>query len=598
MKLFEMKTGDVRLRWALAVALGMGLTAEGAVFRLGDNGRPLRWNIDTYDVDLEPEQNPVTLAIRFHLVAEGWSAANRARELDNIRSAFAQWQAIPGIRVKFEEGTPVTGVKDVDANDFQNTVVWLPGDRFINQGHTYFSDGLAGVTVLTGSQTDETIAEADIVLNSNRQWTTELNPQSVEGTSLEAVALHEIGHLLGLNHSPLGGATLFFQTPGGHTSALGLSTDDTGAALSLYGDAATLKSRATLSGGVKMGGVPVLGAIVTVEDASGLVLSATATHADGGYQLPGLTPGPVQVRVTPLDPASGGTGVRLVGGAELDTSDRVEYLNSNTAFLPTPNQSLTLTAGGTLTKDFAVTAGTPPFRIGKTRRLLTPEDRTSGNICVQLSPGQTNAWIGVYVPGFSGTSAELRVTGDGLTVGPTLVTPNALASMALIQAPVDVSVNASPGLRSLSVTSGGYTAWANGFAEVVPLVLDYNFDGLDDLFQRRFWSPFTRAEAAPDADPDDDGFVNRREYRMGSDPTNPASVNYRITRVKMDSGGTTITWESAPGRRYQVYRRATVAGGPTWVPVGPVVVAPGETSQLLDPQVGEILGFYQVRDAQ
>ncbi len=598
MKILEMKTGVIRFGGAMVFALGVSWVAQGAIFRTADNGRPLRWNIDTYDLDLEPDQNPTTLAIRYHLMAEGWSVANRSRELDTIRSAFAQWQAIPGIRVKFEEGAPVSGVTDVDSNDFQNTVVWLPGNRFINQGHTFFPDASVGLTVLTGSQTDETIAEADIVLNANRQWNTDFNSRSFEGVSLEAATLHEIGHVLGLNHSPVGGATLFWETSGGYTSTLGLSADDIGAALSLYGDAATLKSRATLSGVITLGGTAVLGAMVTVEDASGTLVSGTVTHADGSYQLPGLPPGPVQVRVTPLDPSSGGTGVRLVSGAELDTSERLEYLNANASFLPTSNQSVTLTAGGTVSKNFAVTAGTPPFRIGKTRGLLTPADRSSGDICILLNPGQTNAWVGVYVPAFAGTTAELKITGDGLTVGPTTVVPNALASMALIQAPVNVSSNATPGLRSLSVTSAGYTAWANGFAEVLPTVLDYNFDGLDDLFQRQYWSPFTRAEAAPNADPDGDGFVNRREYLMGSDPTDATSVKYRITKVKLGAGGTTVTWESAPGRRYQVYRRTTIAGGNTWLPVGPVVLAPGETSQLVDTQPADVVGFYQVRDAQ
>lgn len=579
----------------LIAGAALGWQANAAVFRFADNGLPLHWNINQYDPDLLPDQNPATLAIRYHLMSEGWSSTNRTRELDALRAAFAQWQAVPGLRLKFEEGATVSGVTDVDASDFKNTVVWLHGNRFINQNHTFFSTFATGITVLTGSITDEIIAEADIVLNSDMEWFTDFGSQSFEGQFVEAVALHEIGHFIGLNHSPAGGATLFSSTTGGINSTAGLSVDDMTAALSLYGDTATLKTRSALKGTVTVGSTPVLGAVVSVEDATGTLLASTVTRADGSYQLPALPAGAAMARVTPLDAANANG---LVSGPEIDTSDHNEYSAAATGFLPIPAQTITLPAGGTVSRNWTVTNGTAPFRIAKTRRLLTPEDRTAGAICVQLMPGQTNAWVGVYLPTFAATNADLRITGDGLTFGTTVVVPKALAGMTLIQTPVNVATTAAPGLRSVSVTAGGYTAWAIGFVEVQPTVPDFNFDGLDDRFQRRYWSPFTRPESAPNADPDGDGFVNRREYVMGSDPTNAASVNYRITKVKLDATGTTVTWESAPGRRYQVYRRSALDGAILWIPVGAAVLAAGETSQLLDSQPAQTIGFYQVRDAQ
>lgn len=589
---FEMNASQLFL---LIVGAALGWEANAAVLRFADNGLPLRWNINQYDPDLLPDQNPATLAIRYHLMSEGWSPANRTRELDAIRTAFTQWQAVPGLRLKFEEGASVSGVTDVDASDFKNTVVWLHGNRFINQNHTFFSTFATGITVLTGSITDEIIAEADIALNSDMEWFTDFSSQSFEGQFVEAVALHEIGHFIGLNHSPAGGATLFSSTTGGINSTAGLSVDDMTAALALYGDPATLKTRSTLKGTVTAGSTPVLGAVVSVEDATGTLLASTVTRADGSYQLPALPAGASLVRVTPLD---GATANGLVSGPEIDTSDRNEYSAAATGFLPNPAQPVSLPGGGTVSWNWTVTNGAAPFRIAKTRRLLTPEDRTAGANCVQLKPGLTNAWVGVYLPSFVATNADLRITGDGLTFGPTVVVPKALAGMTLVHAPVNVAATAAPGLRSVSVTASGYTAWAIGFVEVQPAVPDFNFDGLDDRFQRRYWSPFTRTEAAPSADPDGDGFVNRREYVMGSDPTNAASVNYRITKVKLDGTGTTVTWESAPGRRYQVYRRSGLDGAILWIPVGTAVLAVGETAQILDSQPTQTLGFYQVRDVQ
>ncbi len=84
---------------------------------------------------------------------------------------------------------------------------------------------------------------------------------------------------------------------------------------------------------------------------------------------------------------------------------------------------------------------------------------------------------------------------------------------------------------------------------------------------------------------------------MGSDPTNPSSVNYRITSVKQAVNGTTVTWESAPGRRYRVLSRDRVENG-TWQVVNPSITAPGESTSWLDSRPGTIQRFYRVEDAQ
>ncbi len=585
-----------KLTLALALIMGLaGLTGTAAVFQIAPNGKAMHWNFSFYDSALFPDQNPTTLAIRYHLSAQGWSTTNTAAELNAIRASFAQWQAVSGTKLKFEEGAPVSGVTDVNVTDGQNMVVWLPGNRTINGGTTFFPSGSAGITVLSGSDTDEIIAEADIVLNSSRSWFTDFDLTKTEGQFVETVALHEIGHFIGLNHATLGGSTMFWFGPQGIGAQTGLSSDDITAVRTIYGTT----SLASLKGTVTLNGSAVLGANVTLESANGLVLAGTVSKADGSYELDALPAGPAFLRVTALDPPDN-QDTYLVRGTDLDPYTSA-YNNAVTAFLPTQNLPVTLTAGVATTQNVAVSAGAPPFRITETRQFLTADARQSGDICIQLTPGKSNLWVGVYIPTLPSTNATLRITGDGLTYGDTVVVTKALRSLSLVQVPVTVATNATPGVRSITVTSGGFTAWANGFAEVLPTVYDFNFDGLDDLFQRRYWSPFTRPEAAPEADPDGDGFVNRREAVMGSDPTNPLSVNYRVTRVKLAANGTTVTWESAPGRRYQVYSRANLQGA-AWQTVGSPVTAAtgtaGETSQYLDTRPTDVLRFYQVRDAQ
>ena len=83
---------------------------------------------------------------------------------------------------------------------------------------------------------------------------------------------------------------------------------------------------------------------------------------------------------------------------------------------------------------------------------------------------------------------------------------------------------------------------------------------------------------------------------MGSSPTDKLSVNYQVTSVKLAANGTTVAWESAPGRSYQVFSRADLKGA-AWLPVGLPVKAAGEAAQFLDSRPADTLRFYQVRDA-
>jgi len=570
------------------------MSLPGAVFQSGPNGKPMRWNLDFYDAGLFPDQNPQTLAIRYHVPTEGWSTANRTNELNSIRAAFALWQSVPGVRVKFEESTPLNGVTDVSFQDGVNMVVWLRSNRMINGGLTHFPFGATGMTILAGTGTDEIIAEADIVLNRDLPWFTEFDPQRTSGINVESVVLHEVGHLLGLNHAAVGGATMFWYASPGIAATAGLSTDDVSGIRTVYGvnGAATGKVAGTIS----VNGSGLKGAVVIAEDAQGRVVAAVMSRNGGNYEMAGLPPGDFRLRVTPLDPGGAGSDGYLVRGADLDTTSNFEFNSVVTDFLPRTNEAVTVQAGKTTSRNVAVAAGVPPFRITETRRFPSAEGLSSGDECIQLRPGQTNAWLAVYVPALAAVSAVLRVSGEGLEYGVTEITPKALRQLTRVQVPVSVASNAVAGLRSIALTVNGFTAWANGFVEILPEVYDFNGDGLDDLFQRRYFSPFTRVEAGPAVDPDGDGFNNAREAVMGSDPTNQKSVNYRIVSVKQALEGTTVTWESAPGRKYQVSSRARLENS-AWEVVANGVVAAGELTHWLDVRPALVQRFYRVADA-
>ena len=83
-------------------------------------------------------------------------------------------------------------------------------------------------------------------------------------------------------------------------------------------------------------------------------------------------------------------------------------------------------------------------------------------------------------------------------------------------------------------------------------VADADGDGLPDNWETQNGLSPTNSVGINGAngDPDGDGFTNIREFLAGTDPQDGTSL-LRITQL--GSGGRRITWQSVPGKNYQVY---------------------------------------------
>jgi hypothetical protein len=203
-----------------------------------------------------------------------------------------------------------------------------------------------------------------------------------------------------------------------------------------------------------------------------------------------------------------------------------------------------------------------------------------------MRPGQSNYFIGVASTNLPTSGAILLITGDGLTLGePSFAT---LSGTNFISVLIDVAADATPGLRSFVVQLGTNVAYANGFLEIQPPVPDFNFDGLDDRFQRRYFPLFTAPEAGPNADPDGDGFNNEAEYIAGTVPLP------KIESVTLTSSGSTITWASAAQRRFQVWSRQDLAND-SWRRVGSPITATNSSTQFTDVSATNSLRFYRLQ---
>jgi hypothetical protein len=259
--------------------------------------------LDGFQQPLKWTEMPVPYYVNFNGTPEVSATEFQAA----IARAFATWQAVPTASISYE----FAGYTEGQTGEADG----LSTFGFLNAP---FQDRVLAATSFVLDDVTGELAEADVFFNTTFTWSTSENGDT-GAFDVESIALHEIGHLSGLNHTAMGetqsvagrrrvissAAVMFPIALGqGDTSWRTLAPDDIAGISDLYPAANFMRETGSISGRVLKNGRGVFGAhIIAFNLATGARVSNFSLDLDGAFAIAGLSPGPHIVRVEPLDDA-------------------------------------------------------------------------------------------------------------------------------------------------------------------------------------------------------------------------------------------------------------------------------------------------------
>ena len=417
--------------------------------------RKIRWPRKTIQVSLSTS-----------LLTPGANIKADSDVVGAARRALSRWASLSNITFVVTWSS-ATSISPADAGDGISllTIASTP------ENDTFNSETTTGRTRVFFDPETGNIAEADISINprpraedgTQLQFSTDGTPGTYD---LEATFTHEIGHLLGLDHSAVLSSTMQGRQAFNGTYGLPaltertLSEDDRQKVRSLYGSRLKLgRIEGRLTDNRIPGALtPLDGVHVWAESiTNGRVIASDITAADGTYKLEGLVPGQYRVIVSPA--ADSASVVQKFRSFELSSqvavkADVVTPLNSNLV----PSQTSALN----------------PRVIGLNAELST--------VALPLAPGKR---VKIYLGGegvdqVPGTS--IAVNSPFFTVDPATLTREQIAApFPVISVELQVAANAPFGDYSLRLQSNsGETAYVAGAITIDPGVGSSVVNPVDD----------------------------------------------------------------------------------------------------------------------
>jgi len=290
------------------------------------------------------------------LQADGSDDVSDASDAVALRLALQDWNAVTGTSATLVEDTAPTSRArtDWEANDVHLVLF----DEDNSSGFFPLGSPTVALTPVWFFS-NGVIEDADILFNG-RGFTFATDGAS-DRFDIQNVAAHELGHLLGLDHSGNASATMYPYVDQGVVLQRSLSLDEVGGLRDAYPAGSFGKITGTV---VRAGDAsPVAGAYVVARDDDGRTVAAILAGTNGAYTLKGLVPGTYSVYARPFDAPVGEGNLGSFWSGKIETDFEPAFHATNATLVGSETVALgTLEVGEDVTLSLGSAADRYPLR--------------------------------------------------------------------------------------------------------------------------------------------------------------------------------------------------------------------------------------------